>query len=279
MKENRFLDLERLLAPLCARLQKVVPGDWLWEHPEAGQTFDAYRILRPVRKSQRWRTLYLTLIGEFTPDQERVVDVTAAYLAVFFDSPVRRHRWVSLGDIPPEVQRQHPLFGHRQLLSTYILHDLLIPDRPEDTLANLAITASDLWSEDGWIFVFGEAAYGAAVWSINRFGDPSLGIDAFRLCLQRSLGTATHETGHVLGMDHCIEYECSMNGCNHLEESDRKPLHLCATCLRKLCWNLQVSPEGYLSQLQEFLQTHGFPDEVSWYHKARIALRGCDPVR
>ena len=65
VKENRFLDLERLLAPLCARLPEVVPGDWLSENPEAGQSFDAYRVMRPARKSQRWRTLYLTLIGEF----------------------------------------------------------------------------------------------------------------------------------------------------------------------------------------------------------------------
>jgi archaemetzincin len=234
--------------------------------------------MRPARKSQRWHTIYLTMIGEFTPDQERVVDVTAAYLACFFDAPVRRRQRVPLVAIPAEAQREHPLRAHRQLLATYIIHHLLLPDRPEDALANLAITASDLWSEGGWTFVFGEASYGAAVWSISRFGDPSQGRDAYLLCLQRSLGTATHETGHVLGMDHCIEYECSMNGCNSLDESDRKPLHLCPPCLRKLCWNLQVTPQGYLRRLQEFMQTHGFQEEADWYHEAILGLGGCEPM-
>jgi archaemetzincin len=234
--------------------------------------------MRPARRSQRWRTLYLTLIGDFTPDQERVVEVTAAYLAVFFDSPVRRHRWVPLADIPAEAQRRHRIRPDKQLQTDYIINDLLVPHRPEDALANLAITTRDLWSVDGWDIVFGEASYGAAaVWSIHRFGDPVSGTDAYHLCLERSLSTATHETGHVLGMDHCTLYACSMNGCNSLAESDRKPLHLCPTCLRKVCWNLQVSPECYLSRLQAFLQTHGFPEEVDWYRKAILALGRRDP--
>src|SRR5262245_51246904 len=101
MKEDRFLHLERVLAPLGARLRKPVPGDWRWEHQEPGQTSEAYGVMQPARRSQRWHTLYLTLIGEFTPEQERIVDVTANYLELFFDSPLRRHRRIPLEAIPP----------------------------------------------------------------------------------------------------------------------------------------------------------------------------------
>ena len=45
----------------------------------------------------------------------------------------------------------------------------------------------------------------------------------------------THETGHLFGIRHCIHYECLMCGCNHREEFDRHPIHLCPVCLRKLC--------------------------------------------
>ena len=70
--------------------------------------------------------------------------------------------------------------------------------------------------------------------------------EAYRLCLRRTLSTATHETGHILTMQHCTAFRCLMNGCNTHEERDRTPLHPCPVCLRKLCWNLRV--EAVLAQ-------------------------------
>ena len=69
-------------------------------------------------------------------------------------------------------------------------------------LAYLALTASDLWPGQGWNFVFGEASLRQriGVWSIYRNGDPETD---FQLCLRRTLSTASHETGHILGMAHC----------------------------------------------------------------------------
>jgi archaemetzincin len=267
MKEDRFPDLERHLAPLAVPLAGPRPGDWLWEHDEPGQSFAAYRAQRPLRRGARLHTLYLTLIGDFTPRQEQLVEATVAYLEAFFDAPVRRRGRAAVTDLPAEARRGHPFYGHEQLHSTHILTRLLLPGRPDDALADLAITAVDLWAGEGWNFVFGEAAYGSAVWSLSRFGDPSS-----RPCLLRALGTAAHETGHVLGMDHCIEYECMMNGCNSLDESDRKPFHLCPPCLRKLCWNLQVGPRRYLRRLEGLMRAYGLDEEAAWHRQARAAL-------
>jgi hypothetical protein len=57
------------------------------------------------------------------------------------------------------VKRPHTdaAWGDQQVLTGYILHDVLEPERPADALAYLALTASDLWPGPGWNFVFGEA--------------------------------------------------------------------------------------------------------------------------
>lgn len=50
------------------------------------------------------------------------------------------------------------------------------------------------------------------------------------MCLQ----TMTHEIGHMFGLQHCQWMNCVMQGSNHLEESDRRPVDLCPICLHKL---------------------------------------------
>ena len=83
------------------------------------------------------------------------------------------------------------------MLTGYILHEILEPERPADALAYLALTASDLWPGQGWNFVFGEAnlRQRTGVWSIYRNGDPGQDLTLY---LRRTLGTASHELGHVL---------------------------------------------------------------------------------
>ena len=63
-----------------------------------------------------------------------------------------------------------------------------------------------------------------------------------------------------------------MNGSNHQEEKDRRPMRLCPVCLRKLCWNLRVEPVPYLTKLNAFCQQHGLDPESIWYEKALAAL-------
>ena len=128
---------------------------------------------------------------------------------------------IALTDIPARARRRHPSWGDCQVLTGFILHEILEPERPADALAYVALTASDLWPGRGWNFVFGEANLRerVGVWSIYRNGDPNRD---FPLCLRRTLATATHETGHILGLWHCTAYRCLMNGSNHQEERDRR---------------------------------------------------------
>jgi archaemetzincin len=267
-----YPELESKLRPLADPLPPPRPGDWLAEHPEQGKTFAEYLDAQPMRKSDKLHTIYLCLVGDFSEAQRRILALTEEYLAVFFDCPVKVNRQLALASIPAKARRTHPSWGDQQVLTGYILHDVLEPERPADALAYLALTASDLWPGKGWNFVFGEANLRerVGVWSIYRNGDPET---EFQLCLRRTLSTASHETGHILGIWHCTAYSCMMNGSNHQEEKDRRPMHLCPVCLRKLCWNLQVEPLPYLKKLEAFCRRYGFDAESGWYEKAIALLR------
>jgi archaemetzincin len=130
---------------------------------------------------------------------------------------------------------------------------------------------ADLWPGKGWNFVFGEAnlRQRTGVWSVYHDGDPETD---FRLCLRRTLSTASHETGHILGLAHCTAHLCLMNGSNRRGERDARPLYLCPVCLRKLCWNLGVEPVAYLPNLKAFWRHNGLDPESRWYEKAVAAL-------
>lgn len=271
-----YLELEQKLRPLADPLPPPRPGDWLAEHDEPGQTFAEYRHARPVRRSDTLTTIYLCFVGDFGEAQRRVLDLTRQYLALFYDCPVKVNREIALASIPARARRTHPSWGDEQVLTGYVLHELLGPERPADALAYVALTASDLWPGRGWNFVFGEAnlRQRTGVWSIYRNGVPAQGEAAFRLCQRRTLATSSHELGHVLTIYHCTAFRCLMNGSNHQEERDARPLHLCPVCLRKLCWNLQVEPVPYLTRLKAFCQQNGLDPERGWYEKVMAALAG-----
>jgi archaemetzincin len=264
-------DLERKLRPLADPLPAPRPGDWLAEHPEPGQTFAEYLEARPVRKGDKLTTIYLCLVGDFSEAQRRILALTRQYLGLFFDCPVKVNRHLALSSIPARARRTHPSWGDEQVLTGYILHEVLEPERPADALAYLALTAVDLWPGRGWNFVFGEAnlRQRTGVWSVYRDGDPG---EDFTLCLRRALGTASHELGHVLTMHHCTAIRCLMNGSNHRGERDARPLHPCPVCLRKLCWNLRAEPVPYLMTLNAFCRQHGLDAESGWYERALAAL-------
>jgi len=272
--DSTYDNVERKLRPLAQPLGKPQPGEWLAEHKEDGQTFAEYLAARPVRRSQDLKTIYLVLLGDFTPEQKRVLDITRDYLAVFYQTPVKVHREMPLADVPARVRRKHPAWGMEQIQTPYVLDEVLKPARPKDALAYICFTSSDLYPDDDWNFVFGQASLRdrTGVWSIYRKGDPAESPAAFAKCLMRTLHTASHETGHILTIQHCTAFECNMNGVNSLAEADRRPLHLCPVCLRKVCWNLQLEPATYLARLEEFCQQHGLDDEAKWYATARERL-------
>lgn len=275
-----FSTLEQSLRPLAEPLAKPQENDWLQSHPETGQTFAEYWKVKPPRRAAGSRTIYIVLLGDFSPQQKSVLAITQEYLSVFFQTPVVVQRELPLDIIPEHARRIHPEWEIRQISSRYVLEELLKPERPDDALAYLCFTSSDLFSHATHNFVLGEAQTWErlGVWSIYRNGDLSESgtaesEEAFRQCLRRTMHIATHETGHILGLRHCIAHACNMNGANSVGETDRHPQHFCPVCLRKLVWNLDVEPAGYLRSLELFCHENGFDEEAAWYLKARVRVK------
>jgi len=265
---------ERLL-PLHTKLGPPQPHDWLAEHNEPGQSYSQYLRDQPIRVDKQRRVIYVQPLGEFDPAQRKVLRQTAEFLGIYFQLPVKVREDLSLDVIPAAARREHPTWHVKQILSTYVLDKVLRPRLPADACAYIALTTSDLWPGRGWNFVFGQASLSerVGVWSIARNGDPHGGDAEFRLCLLRTLKTASHETGHMFSMQHCTLYECNMCGSNHREEADRRPLWLCPHCLAKLCHATGADPIQRFKDLAAFSKRAGLKVEQEFYEKSLARLK------
>jgi archaemetzincin len=265
------------LRPLHRPLEPPRPGDWLAEHDEPGQTFAQYRRSSPVTARGKRKVIYIQPIGEFTAPQRRIVGLTADFMGRYFGLQTRTLPDIEVGeDWPAHAVRKHPSWGDEQLLTTHILDRVLEPALPDDAATLLGFTAWDLWPGRGWNFVFGQASLRerVGVWSIYRNGDPAGDDGERRLCLLRTIKTATHETGHMFSMQHCTAYDCNMCGSNHREEADRRTLALCPECLAKLVLATGVDPIARFASLAAFARAHGLDDEAAFYERSRAALAG-----
>lgn len=262
------------LSPLHTKLGKPSEGQWLAHHRESGQTFAQYLRIRPNILTRQRNKLYVQPIGKFSPKQQELIKLSAQYLSIYYNCSVKILETKDETEIPANAQRNHPTWGDHQLLTPYILEKVLAPDLPADAFATIAFTSSDLWPGEGWNFVFGYASFRkrVGVWSLYRFGNPDADADAFRNCLLRTLKVATHETGHMFSIQHCIKYECNMQGSNSLPESDSQPLHLCPECHAKVIHATGGNPLARFDKLLQFCQTHRLQDELNYLKNAKSAL-------
>jgi len=262
------------LRPLHQRLGPPKPGEWRAEHHEAGQTFEQYLRCNPVLPDAVRRVLAIQPLGELTSAQRKIVGLASDYMARYFNLETRILADVPASVIPARARRTHPTWGDKQILSTYVLEKVLRPSLPDDAVATIAFTASDLWPGAGWNFVFGQADLHArvGVWSIYRNGDPAASPAAFKLALLRTLRIAVHETGHMLSLEHCTAYRCVQGGVNSLEEDDRAPLWLCPECMVKIAWATHADPRQRYEKLAAFCKDHGLDTEAAFFERSIAAL-------
>ncbi|HEY3445587.1 MAG TPA: archaemetzincin [Myxococcales bacterium] len=244
------------------------PGEWLAVYPETGQSFEEYLQRKPVRPTPERRTIYFKPIGAFVGPREKILQATAEYTSQFFGLPVKVLEPMSVAEIPEEARRINGFSDELQLNTIWVMEKKLEPQMPKDALALIGLTAVDLYPDPSWNFVFGEAlpGKGIGIWSIARFGDPSTPA-GFARCLRRTVETATHEIGHLFGVDHCVAWECQMNGSNSLAESDQAPLDVCPQCLQKLTWFSGVEPAQRFKSLARLAREQGFNADAALLEK------------
>ena len=244
------------------------PDDWLAVHPEPGQTFEQFKASQPNRPTPERNVIYLQPLGDFAPERSPDIDKLQKFAAVFFAMEVKTLPTIPI-DNPRFTTRRNTFTNKPQILTTDVL-TFLKNQLPADAFCLLAITMEDLYPEPSWNFVFGQASLRerVGVYSFARydpmFYDQPRSPDYETLLLRRSCKVLAHETGHMFGLAHCVYFNCLMNGSNHLAESDRRPLHLCPVCLRKLQSSIGFDVLKRYNGLAGMDRALGFTDEAEW---------------
>jgi archaemetzincin len=245
-----------------ARFERLAaPGDDEWRAlvPERPQGFDEFAAECVNRKSARRFKIYLQPLG-LMEAHAALLEEVRAYAEAFFGVPA-----VVLPKLPTPAGTFAPRRGQ---YDAHQVIERLVPQLPRDALALMGVMEEDLFAGD-FNFVFGKGDFDerTGVYSLARLrsADPV----AF---LRRALALTAHETGHILGMRHCVEWHCLMQGASSLFELDRHPLHLCLDDLRKLVWNTGVDPIVRYRRLVVLLDGWGIRDESEWT-RGRLALQ------
>jgi archaemetzincin len=239
------------------RLGEPEPGEWLFHFREPGQTAEEYAARVVNRKNAERRLLHLQPYSDLAPHQLAILEPMRAHTAIFFDSETVL--------LPAHAPEPRWLDARRRQYNADRIVASLAERVPASSLGLFGLMGSDLYGL-GLNFVFGEALLSerAGIYSVHRFGREP------RPLLRRALKLASHEIGHLFGIQHCVFYECVMNGTNSLAETDRRPLHLCPVCRAKLQGNLRFDPVKRYRALAAFYRKHSLVEEAA-FAEARAA--------
>ncbi len=242
------------LADLHSKLNPPQKGDWLESHPEKGESFEQYLEKWPKTSNEARTKLYLVKLSSFNETQEDIFNKVYHYLGLFYNTEVDTITLsIDYNSIPEKFYRTNDK-EEIQVLTDFFLKQKLLHALPQDAWGMIGCTAVDIFPDPKWNFVYGQASLKnrVGVWSMRRLGDPELYPETYHKAYMRNLKVASHETGHILSMKHCVYYDCLMNGSAHILENDAKPPYLCPVCLGKADWNRGFAIQNRFEKLFEF---------------------------
>lgn len=261
----------KAVEPFFEPMGKPKPDEWLANFKEDGQTFEQYVKGNPILPTAYRRTLYIQPLGKFDKNQLKIVELTAEYLRVFFNLPVKLLTEKTIAKPLASKNFRIDKFSNSiQIRTGYILDEVLQPAMPPDAAALIAFTNEDLYPEENVRYVFGQANFKnrVGVWSLFRL-EKFAGFEQF---LKRTLKIAVHETAHLFSFKHCTKYECVMSGTNHLAETYKRPIDTCPECMAKICWMTGYQPKNRYENLAEFSKKNGLKKEFDEFTKKKIAV-------
>src|SRR5581483_8896429 len=242
-----------------ARKKAAKQGDWLFRFKETGQDAADYKQECANKKSKEKNRIYVEEMGTLGARAKAVLPEMRDFLHAFYQLEVKT---LEKEDAPPRAWKKE----RKQYDADEILKHL--KNRLEDdALVCVAILDDDLFTP-GLNFVFGEGSlvHKVGAYSFHRFGGEDVADPLYK---KRCFKLVAHEVGHILGMEHCIYYECVMNGANSLDEDDKAPLHLCPVCTAKVKWNTGCDELAREKDIEKVLSTAKIEDEAAW-SKRRI---------
>ncbi len=270
--KNNNEDLtEKLIETLSVNdkaLGTPAPGEWLFNHSERGQTFEAYKKCKPITSSIKKNIIYLIPIGNFDLKSQKLIKSTANYLSIFYGLKTVILPPLSNNIFPDSVKRTVYSDGE-QILAPYILNQVLKKIKPDDAIGIMAITEKDIYPSDDFNFVFGLSSFRerVSVTSMYRLSDNENDTTNRSMCLNRLTKIAAHEIGHMFTIHHCTHAKCLMNGSNGLNETDSKPNKLCSVCTGKIIWNFKLNATKRLQSLMAFFNKNHLENEFKIIEK------------
>lgn len=238
------------------------------------------KILDGLKLEYKGKEVYITKVPDSNPSD--------AIETKEFLKSVKPHRKSSRQKTQPRTHhlesRYNAKTGHMQLRVNSILTTLK-RYIPQNAFMVMALTMHDLFEDPSDLFVAGMAAgnHRVGVFSFSRY-DPTCtfstefwykishcettDVDENRsLVLQRSCKLLVHEVAHLLGVDHCIWYDCCMNGSGHLSEDFRQPMFLCPVDLNKLETLCGFDVVDRYRNMYKFFEKHKLEEEKQWIER------------
>lgn len=243
------------------------PDDWLTAHDEPGQSVAQFVADEPNVPRAPRDTIVVQPLGTLEGFRGPDLATQREFLALYFGLQVSTRPAIAAKDLGIRSRVHH---GKQQLHAGDVL-DALVERLPDDAYCCIAVTDIDLYPDPDWNFVFGMANFHerTGVFSLARydarfFGEPQ--SDPL-LVASRTFKVLAHEVGHMFAMAHCTAHACVMNGSNNQEESDRSPIHLCASCLEKLHLVVGFPLVERYRELQAFYAARRLVAEAAWVER------------
>lgn len=249
---------------------KPQPFDWLYQFPEPGQSYDQYMQSGFKHPDKKRNVFYIIPVFLGNPKEIPFLKNIEEYSRLFFGLQTKV--------LPPKIIHNGVSFRKRdsgnQFDAIQIL-DQIKRDIPPDGFCLMGVTVEDIFPQDNFNFVFGLASPDdkTGIYSLARLNPVFYKLSQDEsLYLVRSLKLISHEAGHIFGLYHCIYFNCLMNGCNNLPESDRSTLHLCPVCLRKLQTSNSFDNLKRYADLELFYYRHGLASDAIWVNRMLLNI-------